>query len=523
MKKCFTFLSVLISALAISVSTHANEQLTVYDNVNEYSNTSPINLVYLDEPGTRTQVLYPASALADMIDEPINSMTFYLYNPGITISGGLVRVALTETTQNAFSGGYFNDGLTTVARISMTEGVTELVITFDTPYMYHGGNLVFDTYVEEVTDYSFDLFEGVRTDYYATRTRNEVAKFIPKTTFDFGTSEEYASKVTPTQLTFPTIRAERQDTLSVYLKNTGMNEFTPTFSVEAPFYVDLEAGAVASHETLEVPIRFAPTEQGTFTGTLTIDCGPAGTHQVALHGNAKAPAVDLTVGDESDYGSYVPLYCADIDIVGTWGQVIYPNTMLTEMVGGDILGLKFHTYQNVQMDGGVIQLSLREMGRSSFTRVDPVVDMTVVATVVPVLNSTDLEFVFDQPYHYEGGHLAVECLVTEPGITNYRQTFFYGTVYEESYQGLAYTFYGEGFDYDLVGFLPEATFTFQKDAPLRGDVNGDKRVTIADVTALISLVLSGEPAPSQADCNLDENINIGDVTALISYVLSGSW
>ena len=109
------------------------------------------------------------------------------------------------------------------------------------------------------------------------------------------------------------------------------------------------------------------------------------------------------------------------------------------------------------------------------------------------------------------------------GITNYRQSFFYGTVYEESYQGLAYTFYGEEFDYDLVGFLPEATFTFQKDAPLRGDVNGDKRVTIADVTALISLVLSGEPAPSQADCNLDENINIGDVTALISYVLSGSW
>lgn len=58
---------------------------------------------------------------------------------------------------------------------------------------------------------------------------------------------------------------------------------------------------------------------------------------------------------------------------------------------------------------------------------------------------------------------------------------------------------------------------------IRGDVNGDQTVTIADVTALIDILLSGDDAPAAADCNLDETVSIGDVTALIDYLLSGAW
>ncbi|MBO4870354.1 MAG: leucine-rich repeat protein [Muribaculaceae bacterium] len=58
---------------------------------------------------------------------------------------------------------------------------------------------------------------------------------------------------------------------------------------------------------------------------------------------------------------------------------------------------------------------------------------------------------------------------------------------------------------------------------LRGDVNGDGNVTIADVTALIDILLSGTTAPAAADCNQDNSVSIADVTALIDYLLSGSW
>ena len=60
----------------------------------------------------------------------------------------------------------------------------------------------------------------------------------------------------------------------------------------------------------------------------------------------------------------------------------------------------------------------------------------------------------------------------------------------------------------------------------RGDVNGDGIVNIADVTALIDYLLSGDVSGiniSAADCNQDNSVNIADVTALIDYLLSGAW
>ena len=65
-----------------------------------------------------------------------------------------------------------------------------------------------------------------------------------------------------------------------------------------------------------------------------------------------------------------------------------------------------------------------------------------------------------------------------------------------------------------------------KNASLRGDVNGDGSVNISDVTALINYLLSHNATGlnlQNANCNLDSTINIADVTALINYLLSHSW
>ena len=527
MKRKITFLLALLTSLAVSVTAVANSQLTVFSGGEELSNNFPINMVYLSEVGTRTQLLYPASALVEMTEEPINSMTFYLVNEGVTVDGGLVRFSVAETTRESMIGGYIDEGLTTVATISLTPGVTELVVTFDTPFVYHGGNLLLETYVEQMTDDSEDLFEGMRPDNYNAMTRSELAKFLPKTTFDYGVNEDYAAKVVPVELTFKEIRAEREDTLTTVIKNIGQRGFTPTFSVEAPFFVDLEAGEIAPGETLELPVRFAPMEAGSYDGTLNINCGPAGTLQVALHGNAMQAAVDLLIkGDSIDYASYVPIYGAEIDIVGTQGQVIYPESLLSSMKDRDILSLKFFTYGTIQMNGGTIQLSLKEAKREAF--VEPVVEstgLTAVATVVPEYGGIDLEFIFDEPYHYHGGNLLVDCTVIEPGITNYRQTFFYGTPVEYNCGVFNTVWYADIFDTEFVPFLPMISFSYSKSASdiLRGDVNHDKSVTIADVTALINILLRGAEAPEEANCNLDSVVNISDVTALINYLLRGSW
>ena len=83
--------------------------------------------------------------------------------------------------------------------------------------------------------------------------------------------------------------------------------------------------------------------------------------------------------------------------------------------------------------------------------------------------------------------------------------------------------YGNVFDTEFVPFLPKITFSYSMEDGLRGDVDNNGSVNIADVTALIDILLSGATAPSQADCDLNGFVNIADVTALIDYLLSGSW
>ena len=61
---------------------------------------------------------------------------------------------------------------------------------------------------------------------------------------------------------------------------------------------------------------------------------------------------------------------------------------------------------------------------------------------------------------------------------------------------------------------------------LRGDVNNDEAVTIADVSALIDYLLTEDATGvnlTNADCNLDEDVTIADVSALIDYLLTEVW
>ena len=81
-----------------------------------------------------------------------------------------------------------------------------------------------------------------------------------------------------------------------------------------------------------------------------------------------------------------------------------------------------------------------------------------------------------------------------------------------------------GTDYAHIdGGASNPGYFSEKPAAIRGDVNGDSNVDIADVTALINILLSGVTAPQTADTNQDGSINLSDVTALINYLLSHSW
>ena len=65
-----------------------------------------------------------------------------------------------------------------------------------------------------------------------------------------------------------------------------------------------------------------------------------------------------------------------------------------------------------------------------------------------------------------------------------------------------------------------ALTTFSANAVVMGDVNGDGEVTIADVNAVINMILAGD-VDIEGDVNNDGEVGIADVNAVIDIILGG--
>ena len=111
-------------------------------------------------------------------------------------------------------------------------------------------------------------------------------------------------------------------------------------------------------------------------------------------------------------------------------------------------------------------------------------------------------------------------------VENSRMMFYYctslvggqGTTYDVNHIDASYA--------HIDGGPSNPGYFTEKVDFVRGDVNGDNDVSIADVTTLIDYLLSGDASAintDAADCNQDNDVSIADVTALIDYLLSGAW
>ncbi len=92
-----------------------------------------------------------------------------------------------------------------------------------------------------------------------------------------------------------------------------------------------------------------------------------------------------------------------------------------------------------------------------------------------------------------------------------------GTTYDANHWDKEYARIDGGPESETPGYLTE------KVDFLLGDVNGDGSITIADVTALVNIILGkdteGQYNRAAADVNGDESITIADVTALVNIIL----
>ena len=127
---------------------------------------------------------------------------------------------------------------------------------------------------------------------------------------------------------------------------------------------------------------------------------------------------------------------------------------------------------------------------------------------------------------------------TDTAVDNYQKYYYNAADSMVLYNqfGVQFTL-EEGKTYDVVGtvtvynekpqlYIISVTEHVDVPAGMRGDVDCNEAVEIADVTALINALLTGDwndRSETNADTNLDGEAGIADVTTLISYLLTGNW
>lgn len=141
------------------------------------------------------------------------------------------------------------------------------------------------------------------------------------------------------------------------------------------------------------------------------------------------------------------------------------------------------------------------------------------------IDSTSHKFMYDSPIDL----FYFNCSVGEdqelvPGNvgTITPDVISWGTTIPCSVNKMADVYY----DNSQLYYTDGTQFVIHSEAPVvQGDLDGDGKVTITDITAMIDYLLNGtidQIDPAIADVNHDGAVNIADITALIDMLLAGS-
>ncbi len=173
--------------------SRAAEELTVSDGT-ATDTYVPVYGLYVDAY-LKCNIVYPAEMLADMNGGVISSMKFYITSPA---SGAwdpahfvVYMMEVPGTTVSAFTE---PENATVVYEGSLNGTGSEMVVTFDTPFEYNGGNLlvgvnntVFGTY--KSATFCGTVVDGASVQGYSYSSLSAITptqhNFIPKTTFTY--------------------------------------------------------------------------------------------------------------------------------------------------------------------------------------------------------------------------------------------------------------------------------------------------------------------------------------------------
>ena len=255
-------------------------------------------------------------------------------------------------------------------------------------------------------------------------------------------------------------------------------------------------------------------------------------------------------------GSYFDMAPTNFYLAHTGVQMIYTPDLLTNMAGKDGVKIKYlnfkfnsESFEEIVRNAKVYlqeiddtEFAINENGvKQFFTFGDLVAEGRYDIDLLDFYGEDQsLVMEIEESFNFTlGKSLLVTIVFDAEDDDNCTMGSDYAPFYTSGIRGKAMTYtdnWTSFVDYAMSDQFPDATamlgcgtnvelpvteigYTYER---MLGDANGDANVSIADVTALINFLLSGDPTgfyEVNADINEDGKTSIADVTSLISMLL----
>ncbi len=298
--------------LCANLAVAQSQSVTICDGTEE-NRYIPFYFYYLDNASATSQVIYPATQLEALKGKQITGMKFYnagytgAWNSNMAVSLAEVDYATLPDDNADYISADFTEAFN--GSVSGDETMNTLEFTFSTPFVYTGQNLVVEikntvtgsTYMQ-VPFYGQAVSEHINATYGYNSSFKYNQQFLPKVTITYEEISQYGAKISTDAINFSTIFTQETSVKELVITNTGMNDLTATITgLTAPYSVAETQLDVPSLASVKVPVTFAPTSDGSYTQTLNIDLGQAGTYEVHLSGvSMTAPTGYVQAFDVTD-------------------------------------------------------------------------------------------------------------------------------------------------------------------------------------------------------------------------------
>ena len=334
-RKLMMTLSALLALFAGMTSpVSAQETLTVYDGTTTNENV-PMRPYYGDTQGQKSEFIIPSSMLEGMDGADVTAMQFYLSSSAVATKWtAKYKVFIKEISETDFTvtTGYYSstatafgdEGATVIYEGAITPSGKDVIISFNEPYTYNGGNLLVGIYMTSTGGYESNSFYGetvTNGSWYYYNSKNTVANFRPKTTFTYesaadGPALKVQNYKTGETLAFGMVNPKATQTLT--LVNPGTEDVTVNISTTGGFTADKTQVTIAANKgtetvTIAAPdatangtITFTPTATGVDAITLNLSCTIKDPNKVFIDFSGNALPTGDATGDwtTAGIGSY---------------------------------------------------------------------------------------------------------------------------------------------------------------------------------------------------------------------------